>query len=351
MSFVLRNYVVLVPLQLIAFATLGWCEPVPGAAEGMPVESGLNERAQLCPPANSALLYPAGNCVPSGTPAGRTVAGDQGDAEPEGAGSAAPHASHRIDAIRDAIDNPFSFVSHRANYILPAAYRKLPAGEGPAPEDRYGVPDVDPFEAQFQLSLQLPVWSGFLGEDSFLSLAYTNRSFWQAYTGSGVFREINHEVELLATWVSDWQLLGFRNVATQAGVSHQSNGRGGSYSRGWNRVYAHFTFERDRFFVAFRPWYRLSMERNRGRGPDLDFYFGNFELTGGYRAGGYSWSIMARNNLRSENRSALELSWGFPITNRVRGFVKYFDGYGESLIDYSTRVRTLGIGLELSPGL
>ena len=110
------------------------------------------------------------------------------------------------------------------------------------------------------------------------------------------------------------------------------------------------TFEKGGYFVGLKPWYRLSADSNAGRGPDLDAHFGNFELSGGYRSGGYSSSIKLRNNLSSENYGAVELRWKFPISNRVRGFVKYFDGYGESLIDYSVRVRTLGVGFELAPG-
>lgn len=257
--------------------------------------------------------------------------------------------SDRIQAVRDAVDNPFSLASHRANYVLPVAYRDI-SEERLAAENRYGMQEVEPAEVQFQLSLQVPLWTGFLGQDSFLSAAYTNRSFWQAYAQSGPFREINHEVELLATWTSNWQVLGFRNVVSQAGISHQSNGRSGAYSRGWNRVFVDFTFENGGYFVGIKPWYRLSTDPGAGRGPDLDAHFGNFELSGGYRSGGYTSSIKVRNNLRSENYGAVELSWKFPITTRVRGFVKYFDGYGESLIDYSVRVQTLGVGFELAPG-
>lgn len=274
---------------------------------------------------------------------------DNGESEPLAQSGSTALVSDRIQAVRDAVNNPFSLASHKANYVLPVAYRDI-SEEQLAAENRYGMQGVEPSEVQFQLSLQVPLWTGFLGQDSFLSAAYTNRSFWQAYAQSGPFREINHEVELLATWTSNWQVLGFRNVVSQAGVSHQSNGRSGAYSRGWNRVFVDFTFENGGYFVGIKPWYRLSTDPEAGRGPDLDAHFGNFELSGGYRSGGYTSSIKVRNNLSSENYGAVELNWKFPITTRVRGYVKYFDGYGESLIDYSVRVQTLGVGFELAPG-
>ncbi|QKX18780.1 phospholipase A [Microbulbifer sp. YPW1] len=281
--------------------------------------------------------------------AGREPVSTRGDSDSLAPQGTIPLVSDRIQAVRDAVNNPFSLASHKANYVLPIAYRDI-SEELFAAENRYGMQTVEPAEVQFQLSLQVPLWSGFLGADSFLSAAYTNRSFWQAYAQSGPFREINHEVELLATWTSNWHILGFRNVVSQAGISHQSNGRSGAYSRGWNRVFVDFTFENGGYFVGIKPWYRLSTDPDAGRGPDLDDHFGNFELSGGYRSGGYTSSIKVRNNLSSQNYGAIELNWKFPITTRVRGFVKYFDGYGESLIDYSVRVRTLGIGFELAPG-
>lgn len=280
---------------------------------------------------------------------GREPVAMNGDGDSPARQVAAPLVSDRVQAVRDAVDNPFSLASHKANYVLPIAYREI-SEEALVGENRYGMQAVEPAEVQFQLSLQVPLWSGFLGPDSFLSAAYTNRSFWQAYAQSGPFREINHEVELLTTWTSNWQIWGFQNVVSQAGISHQSNGRSGAYSRGWNRVFVDFTFEKGGYFVGIKPWYRLSADPDAGRGPDLDDHFGNFELSAGYQSGGYTSSIKVRNNLSSQNYGAVELNWKFPITTRVRGFVKYFDGYGESLIDYSVRVRTLGVGFELAPG-
>lgn len=345
---VLRNCVVLMLLQhLSLFAVCGetqlsrLSEP-----SGLNMECASNPSVELCASADSvspSSTYHPDHVTPSASGSDHSAENSRGSDE--------PYESRRMHAISEAVDNPFSFVSHRANYLLPLAYRRLPDQHSLPAEDRYGIHDVDPMEIQFQLSLQVPVWTGFMGEESFLSFAYTNRSFWQAYTGSGVFRETNHEAEVIATWVSDWEFWGFRNSVTQAGLSHQSNGRGGIYSRGWNRIYTNVQLEKDNYFVALKPWYRLAREREKSRGPDMDFNLGNFEMVLGYRANGYSTSIMLRNNLRSENRGAIELSWGFPITNRMRGIVKYFDGYGESLIDYSTRVQTLGIGLELAPGL
>ncbi|MEX2961142.1 phospholipase A [Microbulbifer sp. TYP-18] len=254
-------------------------------------------------------------------------------------------------AIRNAANNPFTLASHRTNYLLPVVYN-------PSPNERVFEQaldqpvNLDHIEVQFQLSVQVPVWRGFLGKASFLSVAYTNRSFWQAYNSddSAPFRETNHEPELLMTWLNDWHLFGFENIANQLVINHQSNGRSEALSRSWNRVYAHLFFQRGSFLLGFKPWYRIKEDREEDDNPDIEKYLGHFELTGTYYRGEHTFGLMLRNNLRSDNHGALELRWSFPMGNRVRGYVKYFNGYGESLIDYDEAVQTLGVGFELARG-
>ncbi|WP_255463397.1 phospholipase A [Microbulbifer sp. YPW1] len=273
--------------------------------------------------------------------------------EVESHGEGEPRASKRAQAIREAAENPFTLASHKTNYLLPVIYNPSPNKAGLEGVEVNGVPiDLDSIEIQFQLSVQVPVWRGFLGSASFMSFAYTNRSFWQGYNSddSAPFRETNHEPELIMTWLNDWTLFGFQNVANQIAFNHQSNGRSEPLSRSWNRVYANFVFEKDEYFLTFKPWYRIPEDREDDDNPDLEFYLGHFELTGGIERGRHNISMMLRNNLRSDNKGAVELRWSFPMGRRVRGFVKYFNGYGESLIDYDETVQTLGIGFELARG-
>ncbi|GAA5524046.1 hypothetical protein Maes01_00598 [Microbulbifer aestuariivivens] len=262
--------------------------------------------------------------------------------------------SQAAQAIRDAANNPFTLASHKANYLLPVVYNPSPNEAGLEGFEEGGADiHLNEIEVQFQLSVQVPVWRGFLGKASFMSLAYTNNSFWQAYNSddSAPFRETNHEPELIVTWLNDWSLFGFQNIANQLALNHQSNGRREPLSRSWNRVYANFIFERDNMLLSFKPWYRIPESREEDDNPDIEAYLGHFELAGIYNARNqHSVSLMLRNNLRSDNHGAFELRWGFPMGNRLRGYVKYFTGYGESLIDYNESVSTLGIGIELARG-
>lgn len=47
------------------------------------------------------------------------------------------------------------------------------------------------------------------------------------------------------------------NTGLVVGVEHQSNGRSGTLSRSWNRVYAELLYENGDWLYFLKPWYRI----------------------------------------------------------------------------------------------
>ncbi len=254
-------------------------------------------------------------------------------------------------ALEDfANNNPFVLTPHRINYLLPLSWRD---DSSDAPSGLpIGKDELDSTEVEFQLSVKVHIARGILG-DGTLSGAYTNRSFWQAYNKefSAPFRETNHEPELILSYANNWQWQGIRNVGNQLIFNHQSNGRSEPLSRSWNRIMLNMVFERDRFAMTFKPWYRIPEAAEDDDNRDIEFYLGNFEWMGFYQWRDRTLSVMLRNNLRSDNRGAVEIGWSFPISTKIKAYVKYFNGYGESLIEYNNSLQSVGFGVLISDWL
>ena len=253
----------------------------------------------------------------------------------------------RMLAEKATRSNPFVLSPHKLNYILLASYNDTPNFA------IYNIPesDFDRVEMKFQLSFKMPVIEDLLGSDADLYVAYTNLSFWQAYNRdiSSPFRETVHEPEAFLMVPNDWEIFGWKNSILQIGAVHQSNGQGGYLSRSWNRVYANFIFEKNNILLGFKPWHRI--HESNDDNPDISDYFGHYELSGLYKKGKNTFSLMARNLFDSDGRDTYQLDWSFPLYKRWRGYMQYFNGYGESLVDYNVESHRIGFGLQLSDWL
>jgi phospholipase A1 len=80
--------------------------------------------------------------------------------------------------------------------------------------------------------------------------------------------------------------------------------------------------------------------------------YGEFRDFYKYRA--QVFGLMLRNNFYvSDNLGAIQLDWSFPLFHkeRLKGYLQYFNGYGESLIDYNAHTNRIGFGLLLTDWL
>lgn len=260
--------------------------------------------------------------------------------------------SERVRLDKEHTLQPFTLMSHKPNYILLGAHNSTGYNAEPYQEGHNDPSiEVDDTEAQFQVSIKTPLAVN-LFDAMDIYAAYTNRSFWQLYNDSSApFRETNHEPEGWVQFTPKWEFWGLHNSANLFGIVHQSNGRGGSLSRSWNRLFANFVVERGNLALSFKPWYRIPEDDEDDDNPDITDYLGHYELRAAYKWKEHVFGIMSRNNLESGfSKGAVEMSWSFPLWNYpyLKGYVQYFTGYGESLIDYNSYVNRIGIGVALT---
>lgn len=215
--------------------------------------------------------------------------------------------------------------------------------------------------ARFQLSFKyrmfdkdgvvaqtLPVIGG-------LYFGYTQTSLWDLSQGSAPFRDTSYRPSLFYQWdaiqtsgKSDRRIL-------QAGLEHESNGKDGDKSRSINTAFARLDWrtavDEDGHYFGVIPkvWAYLEKEDN----PDIQRYRGYGELALRYgKDEGWVGQVALRRGTGGRGSTQADLS--HPLSTRILSdtgaflHFQYFDGYGETLLDYNqTRLPQLRVGISI----
>lgn len=187
-------------------------------------------------------------------------------------------------------------------------------------------------------------------------VGYSQKSFWQAYaiSDSRPFRENNFNPEF---FIRTPRFVGdtFGRWSIDLGVEHESNGQKIQYSRSWNRIYFTPTFQKGPVFISLKTWYRFKenpktspSDPTGDDNPDILDYYGYNDLTVKILMGKMMLAATGRFNFVTRRGGvAVDLSYPF-FKTPVYWQLHYWEGYGESLIDYNNYQRRIGIGIILN---
>lgn len=245
--------------------------------------------------------------------------------------------------------NSFAFVSNKPSYLLPYYFTGSPDnsvyhGKYPAGSS------LKHNEIKYQISFKLPVWRNILNYPSTLYVGYTQLSYWQAYNKTAFFRETDYQPELfLANEINYHLPLKWRFNFINIGLVHQSNGLGGALERSWNRAYLAGIMSNDRWVISLKPWIIFQDSTYKRQNPNMAMFLGYGDIVVAYKYGNQVLAVETHNVIESGGRrSGTTLSWSFPLTPYIKGYVQGFSGYGQSLIEYNHRTSSVGIGFAIS---
>ncbi len=207
------------------------------------------------------------------------------------------------------------------------------------------------FDGQGRLAERLP-WI----DDIYLS--YSQTSLWDLNDLSKPFRDSSYRPRL---FFSNYDLHRFLDgrlrLGVETGFGHESNGKEGDESRSFNMLYVRpvFTFgdpDGLRAYAAPLIHNYISDDEN----PTISHYRGYVDWVFGIGAkGGLDFTATMRKGTRSDYGS-LELSASYPLSKLSGGdltgwlMLQYFNGYGESLLDFDRKLDSqlrLGIAIAL----
>jgi phospholipase A1 len=218
--------------------------------------------------------------------------------------------------------------------------------------------------AKFQISLRYQLFDnrGALAsrlpwiDDLYLS--YSQTSLWDLGDLSKPFKDSSYRPRV---FYSNYDLARFFDgqlrVGVETGFGHESNGKEGEDSRSFNMLYMRPTITLGdpaglRFFAAPLLHNYIADDEN----PDIKDYRGYVDWVLGFGAkGGLDFWTTLRKGERS-NYGSIELNASYPLSKLSSGdltgwlTLQYFNGYGESLLDYNRKLDSqwrLGIALAL----
>ena len=235
-----------------------------------------------------------------------------------------------------------------------------------------GFPGEASSQIKFQISAKYQVFEGDFNKTLPLYFAYTQKSFWNIGQPSAPFEENNYNPELFLDYKINENPQKLKH--TILGLEHESNGRGGIESRGWNRLYVQFSFGIDekelgkkgpfhpeKYSAYLKLWQAFSYEDQNNYlqavGKDESFldYAGRGEIGVSLRElpiiSDYKW--LKNNQLdfvtrifRDLDKESYEIGYhqNIPNTNFFL-YIQYWKGFVESLQSFDQRQSRFKAGL------
>ena len=215
-------------------------------------------------------------------------------------------------------------------------------------------------DAKFQVSLKFRLFNPetktpFLEK---LYLAYSQTSIWEIGSSSRPFYDSSYRPSMffLDEDVSMWPYRNGSRLGFQAGVEHESNGKDGLDSRsiviGYVRPTLAFPFA-DRYFASISP--KLYSYLEKSDNSDIPYYRGYSDVLVKV---GLTDGIQLATTLRKgtgQDPYSMQLDFSYPLKTATLGnlggylHLQYFNGWGESLLDYNRKVQSqFRIGLMIT---
>lgn len=235
---------------------------------------------------------------------------------------------------------------YRPNYILPYYYTNNPyhsVYKQTTPNNQM----IKNEEFKGQISLLVPIINHLFKQKPLsLNFSYTQLMYWQVYAKSQYFRETNYEPELLIEnyFSPHW--------AAQMGVNHQSNGRGGILERSWNRFFLQLRYANNGWLASLRGWALMNEKDSSDvHNPDIARYLGYENLVISHNVFGAKGSVELQNIESGLKRGYVQVTLSYPIFKSLSLYGQFFNGYGQSMLEYNHRSTSAGIGLALNDWL
>jgi phospholipase A1 len=205
------------------------------------------------------------------------------------------------------------------------------------------------FKFQLSAKFRMPIHGVYL--------AYTQRSFMDVLKKSAPFTDHSFEPELYYIYsFSDRFNESYWLRSVQAGYRHSSNGRDGTTSRSWDRLYVDMELKHKGLYISPTVWFPFLRDPDN---KDVENYYGYGELLLAYvwdddiRVSGlfHAGTDWPKGNIKAD----LSLPFQLFFNTLAKGWkqsnlwFQVFEGYGETFLGFRESSTAIAVGVGFRP--
>lgn len=232
-------------------------------------------------------------------------------------------------------DNTPSFGIYKNNYIISGTTLD-------------GKPDRFNSDAKIQISILQRVTNSVLPGNTYLFVTYTQLAYWDIFRESFPFGDINFNptIGLGKALIHKNRFLGLLMLQ----LEHESNGKDEDYSRSWNKISLGTVLKMTpSWTVQAKAWIPL-VDGSNNR--DIVEYkgWGHFGIDYNYKSDLNVGFILTKRGT-SDLSSNITFNIAYKMFKSANQyiFLEYYNGYGESLLDYNRYHHRIRAGIVIKP--
>ena len=249
----------------------------------------------------------------------------------------AENQTNYVDSLRREFDNGPYFGLYKDNYFTVGT--------------TVGVqkPSRTNSDVKFQISIAQKLTRYVLPWHTYIFLMYTQKTFWNVFEKSLPMHDLNFNPGL--GWSKP-----FFNKDRYVGkltllLEHESNGRDSIQSRSWNRISIGGSVLIDPWIMVHgKVWIPIiDGQNNRDILNYCGIYQTGVEIATLDRKFIWDITFVKRKGWNLNFNTIFEFSWRFHKKSNQYFFLQYYNGYGESLLDYNQFHSRLRAGIVIKP--
>ena len=249
----------------------------------------------------------------------------------------AENQTNYVDSLRREFDNGPYFGLYKDNYFTVGT--------------TVGVqkPSRTNSDVKFQISIAQKLTRSVLPWHTYIFLMYTQKTFWNVFEKSLPMHDLNFNPGL--GWSKP-----FFNKDRYVGkltllLEHESNGRDSIQSRSWNRISIGGSVPIDPWIMVHgKVWIPIiDGQNNRDILNYCGIYQTGVEIATLDRKFIWDITFVKRKGWNLNFNTIFEFSWRFHKKSNQYFFLQYYNGYGESLLDYNQFHSRLRAGIVIKP--